>query len=160
MGKSLAADMSTWKVEGHKPYKSSYMAKKMWTKVIVTTLVVAGAAYGVFKFLDKEHEVQPEERLEQLDEVDSAESKTNVESSMIDQESLVKLKDSNTSNYPVDMSLNIQDPSTFEIEELSQVNGVYTYKLSYDGQEQVIKSGDPNLDDTLTARAQRALVPE
>lgn len=160
MGRNLAAEMSAWKVEGHKPYKSSYMAKKMWTKIIVTTLVVAGAAYGVFVFLTQENKEEHKNETEHIEKVMEEMPVPSESSSTVPQESLVKLKDSSTSDQPVDMSLNIEDPSTFEIEEISAVNGVYTYKLSYDGKEQVVKSGDPNLDDTLTARAKRAMQPE
>ena len=56
-----------------------------------------------------------------------------------------------------DIQLNIQDPTTFSIIELSAIDGVYTYQIAYDDVVQVIQSQDPDMDERLTQMANDAI---
>ena len=158
MGATLRGDMSTWKQQGgYKPYKSEMLAKSMMLKVISTIVVLAAAAGAVWYFVLREAppkvEPAPIETPEEV-QYEPEPPATTVDTTM-SSESYTELKTSD--DQIADIQLNIQDPTTFSIVELSAEDGVYTYEISYDGQSQVIKSRDPDMDDRLTKMADDAI---
>lgn len=156
MGASLRQDMSQWKQQGgYKPYKSDMLAKSMMMKVIGTVVVLAAAAGAVWYFFLKEAppkvEPLPTQETELPEPVEYAPEPPATDTSV----SFTELKTSE--DQIADIQLNIQDPTTFSIIELSAIDGVYTYQIAYDDVVQVIQSQDPDMDERLTQMANDAI---
>ncbi len=159
MGTALRADMVDWKKEGFKPYKSEMLAKSTLVKIISTIAVLSVIAGAVWYYTKREESPKEQKPLELSPQkpasIETPESRQNQVDSSIETESYTELKTSE--EQVADIQLDIQDPTTFSIIELSEVNGVYTYQISHDGQVQIIKSQDPNMDDRLTKMANEAI---
>lgn len=157
MGANLRQDMSQWKQQGgYKPYKSDMLAKSMMMKVIATIVVLAAVAGAVWYFFIKEAappkiEPLPTQEADLPDPVQYEPEPPVADTSM----SFTELKTSE--DQIADIQLNIQDPTSFSIIELSAVDGVYTYQIAYDDVVQVIQSQDPDMDERLTQMANEAI---
>lgn len=154
MGVALREDMSQWKQQGgYKLYKSEMLAKSMMIKAISAIVILAVAAGAVWYFFLKEEPPKVEPKPIQEAELPYV-PEPPAEVDTIN-ESFTELKTSE--DQIADIQLNIQDPTTFSIIELSEEEGVYTYEISYDGQVQTIRSQDPDMDDRLTQMANDAI---
>lgn len=160
MGNALRADMNQWKQQGgYKAYKSDMLAKSRMIKVVASIVglaVVAGAVW--YFFLKEEPPTKKQEPVETETTVAEPESPGVYEQqdTLTEMQSLTELKTSE--DQIADIQLNIKDPTSFSIVEMSNVDGIYTYQIAYDDQVQVIKSQDPDMDERLTKMANDAIL--
>gem|GEM_PF-2579030 len=158
MGKSLRRDMQQWKSEGgYQPYQPELMGKGMMTKVIAGIVFSSVVGGVIWYFFMKEEPTKPAPVKPETEETVAPEPTptTDVIDTITTTESLVELKTSE--EQIADMQLNVKDPTTFSIHEISEEDGIYTYEIAYDDYVDVFQSRDPDIDDVLMEMAEQAI---
>ncbi|MCO4820082.1 MAG: hypothetical protein KC517_10710 [Bacteroidetes bacterium] len=158
MGKSLRSDMQQWKSQGgYKPYKPELIGKGMMAKAIAAIVLLAAVGGIIWYFFLKEKPTKPEPVKPEVEETVVPEPTPTADAvdTSSTTEALVELKTSE--EQIADMQLNVKDPATFSIHEISEENGIYTYQIAYDDYVDVFQSRDPDIDDTLMEMAEEAI---
>ncbi|MBO6517833.1 MAG: hypothetical protein JJ975_14910 [Bacteroidia bacterium] len=151
MAAEVKAGMTEWKVDGYSKYTPS-SGMQPWVKVVLGTVVVGAIAAAAYFFMPhKKKHVAPEIEKPETESPAQPDQK----GGSVEGEGLVKLKTTETSE--AEIKIDVQDPTTFEVNQIGNEGGVYTYEIKYDGTTQVVKTPDPGLAERLREQASNAL---
>lgn len=163
----LASAMPAIKKGGYGSYSSGLVKIKTIITVVTGVVVITGAFF-VYKHFTKAPAAPPSQEMNSpADSVPASkppalnptegsavETETAADTTTLTQ---VRTKgDSSMAGEP-DMSLNIKDPSSLEVNVLSEKNGIYEYEIKHDGTSQIIQSDQPGLDKYLLNEAKKAM---
>ncbi len=126
-------------------------------KAIAAIVLLAAVGGIIWYFFLKEKPTKPEPVKPEVEETVVPEPTPTADAvdTSSTTEALVELKTSE--EQIADMQLNVKDPATFSIHEISEENGIYTYQIAYDDYVDVFQSRDPDIDDTLMEMAEEAI---
>ncbi|MFT4521310.1 MAG: hypothetical protein ACI8ZN_000239 [Bacteroidia bacterium] len=152
---TVKADMSAWKEGGYDTYKPPSSGGQIFLKMLLPLGVIA---FAVAWYLNhSKQEVTPQTLppvadttwQQEADVAPPPESQviSPNESPSSEKVNLVRLKMSATE--VADIKLDIKDATTFFVTKLGGDDGIYIYKVEFDGTTQIVKSDNPNLDKQL-----------
>lgn len=149
--KDLKQQMPDIKSGGYDKYIPSIDLTKIMLRIFVPA-VILGLSYIIYSIV-KEDKVEPIVPTEQVPTPDTT-GALSPEAS----DSGVNLMNLKTSDDQVaDTKLNVEDPTTFKVERTGENNGIYTFKLEYDGKTQTIESSQKDLDVLLRERMEQQI---
>jgi hypothetical protein len=169
MAAVVKTNFKDWKADGFKAYSAPRIIKP-WVKVLVGVGVVAAGVAGYFLLTQShDHEPPKEQHAPVADTTNpempdiqvpapaELEEDTFVEEAGVEGMNLIQLKTSETQT--ADMTLDVQDPSSFSARKIKESDGVYTYELKYDDKVEHVESLQDNLDVILNQQARAVNTP-
>jgi hypothetical protein len=160
MAATVKSDFGQWKADGFQSYQPSN-GMSTTTKVIIG-VIAAGAIAAAAYFLTRDPHEDPPLKKEKIEAVDTAPAPGGLPEVEVGEAKPVEVDTitqnvtrlvSEGSTQTADIQLDVKDASTFNVELIKSNDGMYTYEISFDGKKQTVETDDPNLKESLMARA-------